>query len=231
MNRVQTLLEPAGKAMLAEAGIQVPAGETVETADQAVDAAESIGYPVVVKVVVPGITHKSEWGGGVGVQLDCQTADAVRSAAQRILEVGLTRESEIELLVEEAIPTDDGLETLVSGLRDPTFGPVVGFGIGGTTVELFDDMAYRLAPLDTDTAQELLDEPRLSPVLDGYRGGPRVDRDQLATVIVRVGELLEADDQIRELEINPLFVTEESAVALDALVTLIAEDRVHPDTT
>ena len=225
--QIQNLTEAAGKNLLAEAGIQTPTFTVVETSDAAVEAATTVGYPVVVKVLSPEISHKSEWGNGVGVTVNCQTAESVRSAANEIFAAAADRNTEVSILIEQSYPVEDGIETILSGFRDQTFGPVVGFGIGGTAVELLDDMAYRLAPVDKDSAYTLLEEPKLSLLLEGYRGGPRVDKDVLASTIQRVGQLLADNEEIHELEINPLLATVDSSIALDALITR----KVTGDTT
>ncbi|MGM0605275.1 MAG: acetate--CoA ligase family protein, partial [Halobacteriota archaeon] len=193
------------------------------TPAEAVEAAEAIGYPVVVKVSSPSIAHKSEWAAGAGIHLDCTGPAAVREAAETIRRAASDRGLDYEILLEASIDTDDGVETIVGGTDNPTFGPTVLFGLGGTHAELIDDVTYRLGPIDVETATEMTTELRGSDLLDGYRGGPVVDRTALARTVAAIGDVLAEREAIAEIEVNPLLATADDAVALDALIVLNAE--------
>ena len=214
------LTESEAKDLFAEAGLSVPSGRTTRSPEAAVDAAEEIGYPVVAKVASPSVQHKSEWGDGVGVNVNLEGPDAVRSAAEEILETADREGIDAAVLVEEAVDLDAGLEVIVGGTRDPSFGPTVLVGLGGITVEVLQDTSHRIAPISTAEAVEMTRELEASPLFDGYRGSPAVDREAVAEAIVTVGDLLAEREEIREIEVNPLLARADDAVALDALVSL-----------
>lgn len=218
------LTEFEAKRLLVERGISTPEGESVRSPDDAVEAADRIGYPVVAKVAAPSIQHKSEWAGGLGVNVALEDAAAVRAAATDIFDAAAEREIDAAVLVEEAVDLDAGLEVIVGGTRDPSFGPTVLVGLGGIAVEVLQDTSHRIAPISTAEALEMTRELEASPLFDGYRGDPTVDRTAVAEAIVTVGELLADREEIREIEINPLLARSEGATALDALVTLEDED-------
>lgn len=215
-----TLTEAESKALLAAAGIETPSGAVVESADEAVDAAESLGYPVVVKVASPTVTHKSEWADGAGVSLGLDSPAAVRSAAERILDAAATESIETAILVERATDVERGTEVIVGGLRDDSFGPVVLVGLGGVFTEIFEDTSHRLAPIDATEARAAIEELQSAELLRGYRGRPAADRDALAETLCAVGDCVVEHDAIAEIDVNPLLVGPGGAVALDGLVTL-----------
>jgi acyl-CoA synthetase (NDP forming) len=214
-----TLTESEGKALLSDVGIETPAFRVAGDADEAVDAAEAIGYPVVVKVSSPAVTHKSEWADGAGVAAGLDSADAVRDAAERIRTRADERGIDADVLVEEARDVDAGTEVIVGGLRDPSFGPVVLTGLGGVFTEIFEDTSHRIAPVDTAEARAAVEELRSAPLLQRYRGSDPADIDALAEAVKAVGDLV-AEREIAEIDVNPVLVTEDGAVALDALVVL-----------
>ena len=214
-----TLTEAEGKQLLADAGVETPEFRVAGDADAAVDAAETIGYPVVVQVSSPEVTHKSEWADGAGVAVGLESADAVREAAERIGAATADRGIDADVLVEEALDTDAGTEVIVGGLRDPSFGPVVLTGLGGVFTEVFEDTSHRLAPIDADEARSAVEELRAARLLRGYRGSAPADVDALADVVKAVGDIV-AERDVAEIDANPVLATGEGAVALDALVVL-----------
>jgi acyl-CoA synthetase (NDP forming) len=214
-----TLTEAEGKALLSEAGIETPAFRVATDADGAVDAAEAVGYPVVVKVSSPAVTHKSEWADGAGVAVGLESADAVRAAVERIEAAADERGIEADVLVEEARDVDAGTEVIVGGLRDPSFGPVVLTGLGGVFTEIFEDTSHRIAPIDAAEARAAVEELRSAPLLQGYRGSAPADVGALADVVKAIGDLV-AERDIAEIDANPVLVTSDGAVSLDALVVL-----------
>lgn len=214
------LTEPEGKAVLEAAGLAVPDHRVVETVDAAVDAAESLGYPVVVKVVASDVQHKSEWGQGAGVAVGLQEATAVRDAAGRIVAALDEAGSDGQLLVEAAADVDAGTELLLGGTRHPSFGPTVTLGLGGIYAEVFNDVAHRLAPIEPAEAHEMLEEFAGGALLAGVRGRPAADIDAVVDAVVSVGDLLVEEPAIAEVDVNPLLATAGGAVALDALVVL-----------
>lgn len=214
------LSEAEAKDLFAEVGIPVTEHAVVASADEAAEAAERIGYPVVAKVASPAVQHKTEWADGRGVQVGLADEPSVRSAVDDILEAAADRGVDADVLIEEQLDTETGTELIVGGLRDRAFGPVVLVGLGGVFTEIFEDTSHRLAPLTEEEAATAIEELRAVELLRGYRGAPPADVDALARAVRQVGDLVAEHDAIAEVDVNPLFATEDGVVALDALVTL-----------
>lgn len=214
------LSEPEAKSLLEGVGIAVPPSQVVETPESAVEAAEALGYPVVVKVVSPAVQHKSDWAAGAGVAVGLDDEREVRDAAGRIQEALEAEPLDGELLVESAADVDSGTELLLGGTRHPSFGPTVTLGLGGIYAEVFEDVAHRLAPVTRGEVEGMLDEFAGARLLDGVRGRPPADTDAVVQAVVAVGDLLAGEPAIEEVDVNPLLATAEGALALDALVVL-----------
>ena len=214
-----TLTEAEGKRLLASAGVETTEFRVCADADAAVEAADSIGYPVVVKVSSPEVTHKSDWADGIGVAVGLGSPEAVQDAAAAILAAADDRGIEADILVEESMDLDRGTEVIVGGVRDPSFGPVVLTGLGGVFTEIFEDTSHRIAPIDHAEARSAIEELQAAELLHGYRGSDPADVDALASAVVAVGDLV-ADHPIAELDVNPLLATTDGVIALDALVVL-----------
>lgn len=209
-----SLVEPEAKEILRLSSVPVPRFVLAKDMTDAVEATDKIGYPVVLKLVSPDIVHKSDVGGvALGIKNN-------RELEQRWSEMILTVADEtptalIEgFLVEEMVPK--GAEVIIGAVRDPQFGPVVMFGTGGVAVELMKDVSYRLAPVTREEAFEMMGEVKGFPLLTGFRGGTVKDLGAIADVIMKVAEIIEKVDGLKELEINPLVVHERGAVAVDA---------------
>jgi acyl-CoA synthetase (NDP forming) len=214
-----TLTEAEGKRLLASVGVETTDFRVCADDDAAVEAAEAIGYPVVVKVSSPAVTHKSDWAGGIGVAVGLDSPEAVRDAAAEILSEAEERGIPADVLVEEAMDLDRGTEVIVGGVRDPSFGPVVLTGLGGVFTEIFEDTSHRIAPIDHAEARSAIEDLRAAELLRGYRGSDPADIDALASAVVAVGDLV-TDHPIAELDVNPLLATTDGVIALDALVVL-----------
>jgi acyl-CoA synthetase (NDP forming) len=213
----RTLTEREAKAVLALYGVPVVGERVAQSVDEAVNAAGSLGYPVVLKVESPDLPHKTEAG---VVRLNLRNADEVREAYQTILERAnaVTPPPRIVgVLVQKMMP--QGVEMVVGARVDPLFGPLVVVGLGGILVELLQDTALAPAPVTHDEALTLLAELKGARLLDGFRGMQAVDRDQLADVICRVAAFA-ADHRevVAELDVNPLICTGETITAVDALI-------------
>lgn len=215
-----TLTEAESKELLESVGIETPAHSVAESVEVAVEAAEAIGFPVVVKVASPTVTHKSEWGGGAGVAVGLEDADEVREAAEAVFTAADEAGIDADVFVEAAADLDAGTEVIVGGLRDPSFGPTVLVGLGGVFTEVYEDVAHRLAPLDSAEAREALSELTAMKLLSGFRDHPAADVDALADTVAAVGDLLAEHDEIAEIDVNPVLATGAGATALDALVVL-----------
>jgi acyl-CoA synthetase (NDP forming) len=213
---IRALSEVAAKAELRAAGIAVPDGCVYTDAQQAVTAAEQLGYPVVLKIVSSELAHKSDIG---GVAVGIGTAEAVQQAFDDIWQRVREQRPDARLdgvLVERMAP---GQELLVGASRSE-FGPLLLFGRGGIEVEVLRDVSYRLAPITHQQARAMMQEIRGYPLLKGFRGQPAVDLDRVAEVLVRVSELLVNDPRIAELDINPLMAGPADVVAADAHIVL-----------
>jgi len=220
--------EDEAKAMLAACGIEVAQGRLATSAAQARELAEQIGLPVVLKVRAEGVTHKSEVG---GVLLSLKTAEEVALGFELIRERVEKRAAQARfsgVLVQKMIARPNGRELIVGIARDPSFGPVLTFGMGGIAVQVVSDSALALPPLNRLLASDLIDRTRVSRMLGAFRGMPAVDLERLVDVLVRVSELACELPCLRELDINPLLADERGVIALDARV--VVDDRaIGPD--
>jgi len=197
-------------------GLRIPRSEVAETPDQAVEIANEIGYPVVLKIASPDILHKTDVG---GVKVGLRSAADVRDAFELIVYRAQRYVPGARIwgcLVQQMMPAG-GLETLVGMNRDPQFGPLVTFGLGGIYVETLKDVTFRLAPFSPSEAREMLGEIRAHALLDGVRGQPAADKAAIVEALLRVGQLVQDFPEITELDINPLLVYPhgQGAVALD----------------
>ncbi|HWT09592.1 MAG TPA: acetate--CoA ligase family protein, partial [Roseomonas sp.] len=218
--------EAAAKALIARAGVPVPAEATCTTAADAVAAAKRLGYPVVMKILSDDIPHKTEVG---GVMLDIAD-DAAASAAFATLmqRAGAARPDARIDGVLVAPMLRGGVETIIGTLRDPVFGPMVMFGLGGVAVELFRDVAFASAPLTPKRAEALIAASRGSRLLEGWRGGPPLDKAALVAALCALSHLAAAHrDEVESVEVNPFLVRESGAFALDALVALRGADAAR----
>lgn len=216
----RTLNEHDAKALLRAAGIAMPASGVARSADEAVQLAQRIGYPVVAKVLSAAIVHKTEVG---GVMLGIADDDALREAWQRIHGNAAQHrpDAKIDGLLIEAMAPAGGVETLVGVSRDPVLGPVLTFGLGGVHVELFRDVARRVLPLSRREAEAMVREIRAFPLLDGLRGRPKADVPALIDLLLKVSDFVAAHAaQIDEMDLNPVWVGPlgQGARALDAVI-------------
>ena len=199
-------------------GLPVARAGLVRTAEEAAALAEEIGCPVALKIVSPDILHKSDLG---GVALDLPHAAAVRETFALVMNRVKRRSPEARLqgvLVQTMAPP--GREVIVGLSRDPQFGPLLMFGLGGIYVEVLEDVSFRIAPISHDEALAMIQEVRAYPLLKGARGERPVDLEAIADCLARVSQLAVDFPRIAELDINPLVVGEEGAVAVDARVII-----------
>jgi succinyl-CoA synthetase beta subunit len=209
----KTLSEHESKLFLAEHGIPVTREVVVSTEENAVLAAEDIGYPVVLKGSGEALSHKTEMN---LIAIDMRSEAEVREAFQR-----LTSNPEVsveEVLVQQMVKGD---RELVIGLtRDDQFGPCVMFGLGGIFTEILEDISFRVAPLRRVDAMEMMDDIRGKKILDAVRGKASVDREVLADILLSLGQIGLDYEKIREIDINPLKILDGKPIAVDALVVL-----------
>lgn len=215
----EMLTEPEAKAVLTACGIPVAA--TTSTAPDpgaAAEAAQRIGFPVVLKILSLQISHKSDVG---GVVLDLNSALEVREAAAAMLERVRTRRPDATILgfsVQQMVKRSHARELIVGSTIDPLFGPVVLFGHGGTAVEVLADRAVGLPPLNEPLARSMVGRTRVSKLLGAWRDTSAVDHQALYGVLVTVSQLLADVPEIAELDINPLIASPSGVVALDARI-------------
>jgi acyl-CoA synthetase (NDP forming) len=193
------------RAVLEAYGVPLVRERHCPSAEEAVAAADDLGYPVVVKTAAAGV-HKTETG---GVAIDLRDADAVREAATRI---------GAPLLVQPFV--HGGVELLVGAVQDPVFGPLVALGAGGTFAELIGDAAFRLAPLTDVDAQELVLGGKAGTLIGGFRGRAPADAHAVIDLVLRVSKLVEDLPQVAELDLNPVIASPEGCVAVDARIRI-----------
>jgi acetyltransferase len=213
------------RTILKAYGLRIPKSEIAESPEQAVEIAREVGYPVVLKIASPDILHKTDVGGvRVGLESRQEVIDAyelMAYRAQRYLPEARVWGCMVQEMVEE------GLEVLVGMNRDPQFGPLVTFGLGGIYVETLKDVTFRLAPFSKQEAREMLGEIRASALLDGVRGEPEVDKEAIADTLLRMGQLVQDFPEIVELDINPLvvFPRGQGATAIDMRLILSKDKK------
>ena len=217
----RNVLFPHEAAQVAKAyGIPAPGSGLATTADEAVEYAEEMGYPVVMKVVSPDIMHKTDIG---GVELNLSNDRMVRIAFEEIMRKSRKAQPLAKIYgitVDKMVPR--GREMIIGMSRDPQFGPMVMFGLGGIYVNFLKDVAFRLAPMNEREAQQMMEETRSYSLLKGVRGEAPADIDGIREAILRVGHLVWDFPELKDLDINPIFVYDEGkgVSALDVKITL-----------
>jgi len=208
----KTLSEYESRLVIESAGVFVAAAALAKTKDEAIQEAEKMGYPVVMKGCSAELAHKTEAGMVVLNIANCEEAAQVYDELTgKVINLD-------GVLVEKMVR---GSREFVIGLsRDPQFGPCVMFGLGGIFTEALKDVTFRVAPLTKEDALEMIDEIKTKKMLGEFRGSPAVHREALAKALVGVGELGMKYDSIAEIDINPLIIVGDKPVAVDALVVL-----------
>jgi acetyltransferase len=212
------------RSILEAYGMRIPQSLIAETPDEAVKIAGRIGYPVVLKIASPDILHKTDVG---GVKVGLNNGTDVRDAFELMVYRAQRYIPDARIwgcLVQEMVPSD-GIEVLVGMNRDPQFGPLVTFGLGGIYVEILKDVTFRIAPFSVQEANQMLSEIRAHALLDGIRGQPPADKKAIVDTLLRIGQLVQDFPEITELDINPLMVfpEEQGAVAIDMRLVLAEE--------
>jgi len=209
-------------------GISTPAGEIVDTPERAAEVAADIDGDVVMKIVSPDILHKSDIGGvAVGVG-DDDVADTYEDLITRARNYQPDA-TVLGVQVQEMVDLDDGVETIVGMNRDPQFGPLLMFGLGGIFVEVMEDTTFRVAPVSEPEAREMTEEIQSAPLLRGARGRDPVDVDAVVETIGRLSQLVTDFPAILELDINPLVALPDAdgdtnAAAVDVRLTVDPEE-------
>ena len=212
------LNELESKKILKQAGLNVTVPLLAKSRPEAVLIAESLGYPVVLKVVSSDIIHKSDAG---GVAVGLKYAESVYQAYSQMMD---TLRKKFPQAVIDGISVQPqappGVEVLIGMTRDPQFGPVIMFGLGGIWVEILKDTSLRIAPLCAEDASEMICELKAYKLLQGYRGQAGVDIETLKDWLLKVSDLAMKNPGIKELDINPVFAYPDGAMAVDARIII-----------
>lgn len=209
------LLEHEAKGLARAVGIPVPEFRVVEPDDRQalLDAAQELEYPLALKAVSPDILHKTDAG---AVMLDIKDDAYLMKAVgemRQALSARVPKAKIRALLLERMMPP--GLELLVGGLRDEQFGPSIAFGLGGVWVEALKDAVFGILPLSRQEVLDMMAQTRAGMVLQGFRGSPPLDRDAVISIISSVSAVMEENDAIQEIDMNPVRVYRSGASALD----------------
>ena len=220
------MTEIESKTVFEAYGLPVAETRLAESEDEAVELAESIGYPVVMKIVSPDILHKSD---ADGVKVDIQSEEEVREAYQEILDNAKAYKEDADvhgIAIQNMAPW--GTEVILGSVNDPTFGPSVMFGLGGIFVEILKDVTFRVAPVSADQAFKMLHDINGAPILEGARGEEPKDRQALAEVLSRYSQMIyDLRDEVSETDANPVIVYDEGegVTIVDARIILKEQEK------
>jgi acetyl-CoA synthetase (ADP-forming) len=210
------LLEPEAKELCKEYGLPVGMWRVATTSAEAMEAAGALGFPIVAKIVSSDVIHKSDVG---GVILNLKDEKDVEAAFLKIKSICEGSNYRFEgVLVEPQAPP--GIETIIGAKRDPQFGPVLLFGLGGIFVEVFKDVSFRVAPIEREDAVEMISELKALPLLKGIRGKKPSDFDALVDSLLKVSDMMVREERIKELDLNPTLAYEKGCRIVDARVIL-----------
>jgi acetyltransferase len=218
--RRKVLSEMESKAILRAFRIPVAQTMVARTATEALLLAEQLGFPIAMKVDSPDLPHKSDAG---GVRLNITNAPAVRNAYHDIMDTVQKRHPNAKIngvSIEPFLSRPNGRELMIGVFRDPIFGPVITFGAGGFDVEIFSDRSVALPPLNKFLAKDLIDSTRASKILDQFHNMPPVDREAIKEVLLCISEMVCELPWIMEMDLNPLIVDENGAIAADARIVI-----------
>ncbi len=212
------LTEVEAKDLVRAAGIAVTETRLAKDKETAVALSREVHYPVVLKVVSPDIVHKSDIG---GVKLGLKSAAQVRKAYDEINAAVTAKAPSARIWGVSVQPmARPGIEVIVGMSKDPQFGPVLMFGLGGILVEVLKDVSFRIVPLRRRDAEEMIREIKAYPVLEGIRGREPGDVNFIADTLMKVSELVEKRSEIKELDLNPVMVYRDGGIAVDARIVL-----------
>lgn len=212
------LTEFESKRILKQAGISVVETKLAKTPKEAVSLSQKIGFPVALKITSPDVIHKSDSG---GVKLSLNNATQVKKAYDEILKKVRKEYPDATVHgVSVQKMVRPGTEVIIGTTKDPQFGPVIMFGLGGIFVEVFKDVSFRIVPVSQRDAQEMIQETKGYPLLQGYRGKEPANIPVLVEMILKVSKFVEENPQIKELDLNPIFAYADGAVAVDARIIL-----------
>ena len=212
------LTEFESKKVLKQVGISVVEARLAKTQKEAVSISQKTGFPVVLKIISPDVIHKTDSG---GVRLGLRNVSDIKKAYQEILEA--VRNEHPDALIHGVSVqkmVQPGTEVIVGTSRDPQFGPVIMFGLGGIFVEVLKDVSFRIIPVDRRDAEEMIKEIKGYPLLEGYRGKKPTNIPALVEMILKISNFINENPLIKELELNPIFAYRDRVLAVDARIIL-----------
>jgi acyl-CoA synthetase (NDP forming) len=220
LNQLKVLAEVESKELLKGAGIPVIETRLARTKKEAISISQELGFPVVLKINSPDVVHKSDSG---GVRLGVANATQVGNAYSEIM-VSVKRKFPQAAIHGVSVQkmASPGIEVIIGVSKDPQFGPVIMFGLGGVLVEVLKDVSFRIVPVTKRDASEMIEEIKGYPILQGYRGQEAADIPSLEELIVKVSQFVEQNPQVKELDLNPILAYKDGAVAVDARIILEA---------
>ena len=212
------LTEFESKRILKQIGVPVVETRLAKNQKEAVSVSQRIGFPVVLKIASPDVVHKTDSG---GVKLGLKNASEVKKAYDDILK-SVKKKYPRALIhgisVQKMVPP--GTEVIIGTSKDPQFGPVIMFGLGGVFVEVLKDVSFRIIPVGRRDAQEMIQETKGFPLLQGFRGKEPANISALVGMILKISKWINENPQIREMELNPVLAYKDKALAVDARIVL-----------
>jgi len=214
----RVLLEPEAEKVCAHYGIPVAESYVTTSGEEASRKAKDLGFPVVMKIVSPHISHKTEARGvlvGIQDQDESKTGfETIVANARRFRPDGTI----IGVLVQRMIPA--GVEVMVGGLRDPIFGPTLLFGMGGIFTEILKDAVFNLAPLEEPDGYYMVRSVKAYPLLSGYRNMPKADEKAIVDILLKASRIICDRSEIEQMDLNPIIVSDKGAIAVDVRIVL-----------
>ncbi len=219
----RSLLETEAKELLKEYGISVPDFKLIKNEEEINGLAGEINFPIVMKIVSPDIIHKTDAG---GVKLNIKDEEEAKLAYREIISKvkGYNKKAKISGIIAcTMIP--QGTEIIIGIIKDPHFGPVIMFGLGGIFVEILKDISFRILPIEEKDAREMIAEIKGYKILKGARGNPPRDIQAIEEVLMKISKLIAENPEISEIDLNPVFVFEKNLLAVDARMILQQEKQ------
>jgi acyl-CoA synthetase (NDP forming) len=214
------LTEIEAKQILMQSGINCTDTQLATTREAAVELSEQFGYPVVLKVSSVDISHKSDAG---GVKVNLKNKAEVEEAYDAIIQSCMTAVPTAKIEGVSVQPMGKpGTEVIVGMINDPSFGPVIMFGLGGVFVEVLKDVAFRVIPIEASDAEDMINEIKGKKLLEGYRGQEPADVAYLQQMLVKLSDFVNETPEIEEIDMNPVFAYKDGAVVVDARIILSA---------
>ena len=214
----KNLTEAEAREVLKFYRIPLVEAEIVKNLEEAKSFVKKVGYPVVLKVISPQIIHKTEVGGVIlNIRSDKELFEAFHEIMKNV-ERSMPNAEIKGFFIQKMMPRD--YEVIIGGKKDPTFGQTIAFGLGGIFVEVFEDVSFRVVPISKEDAREMIQEIKGYKILKGYRGKKLADINALIDILLKTSKMLEENEEIKELDINPVFVLHKGAYAGDARIIL-----------